>query len=219
MKTKLVKKGAEADIFESVWCNGMEQKQKCIIKKRNIKKYRNPQLDLRIRRNRTIRESKIISFVKRFQVRTPLIYFVDTKECTIYLQHIKGQLVYNLPDSEIIKACKEIGRMVAKLHKNGIMHGDLTTSNFILANKKGEKNQLFIIDFGLSQKTTEPGDHAIDLRLFKEILNSAHAAFMKKAWASFLAGYKAQLGSITTFNKILHLVSVIESRGRYANVV
>jgi TP53 regulating kinase-like protein len=208
---KLLKKGAEADIYESTW---NEQKIKCIIKKRKEKKYRNNTLDHRIRRNRTIRESEIISQVKRFGIFTPLVYFVNTIECTIYLQYVDGRTVYSLTDKEIIKACKEIGKIVAKLHQNGIMHGDLTTSNFILS-----KGRIFTIDFGLSNRTTKPEDHAIDLRLFKEILNSAHAAFMEKAWNSFLTGYKAQTRSTAKFNKIMHLVSVIEGRGRYATVV
>ena len=99
------------------------------------------------------------------------------------------------------------------MHKNGIMHGDLTTSNFILY-----KNMVYVIDFGLSQKTIKSEDHAVDLRLIKEILNSAHAKIMEPAWKNFLLGYKSVVGS-TNYLKIINLVSVIESRGRYATVV
>jgi TP53 regulating kinase-like protein len=56
------------------------------------------------------------------------------------------------------------------------------------------------------------------LRLIKEILNSAHAKIMESAWKNFLSGYKSVVGS-TNYAKIIHLVSVIESRGRYATVV
>ena len=66
------------------------------------------------------------------------------------------------------------------------MHCDLTTSNFILS-----KNKLVTIDFGLANKTNKADDYAIDLRLLKEILNSAHVHIMRKAWTSFLSGYKA----------------------------
>jgi len=78
--------------------------------------------------------------------------------------------------------------------------------------------KVFVIDFGLSIRTKKPDDHAVDLRLFKEILNSAHAPLMEKAWRNLLVGYKATVGS-SRFNEVTNLVSVIESRGRYATVV
>jgi len=205
---KLIKKGAEADIYLTSW-NG----NKSILKLREKKDYRNPTLDRRIREHRTIHESSIMSDVKSFGVCSPLVYYVDTKMCKIYMQHMKGKLVRDLSNQKMIKACEDIGKIVGKLHKNGIMHGDLTTSNFL-----SMKNKVFVIDFGLAQRTDKIEDHAIDLRLFKEILNSAHADIMEKSWAGFLKGYKKIIGS-SRHNRVLSQVSVIESRGRYANVV
>ena len=205
---KLLKRGAEADIYLTTW-NGM----KSILKIRKKKDYRNEILDTRIRTLRTIREAKMISEVKSFGVSTPLVYFVDQKKCEIFLQYVSGKLVRDLPGNMIIKICKEIGRIVGILHKNGIMHGDLTTSNFILT-----KERLIIMDFGLAQKTEKVEDHAIDLRLFKEVLNSAHVDIVGKSWQSFLHGYKKIVGG-TRMEKVIAQVSVIEKRGRYANVV
>lgn len=205
---KLIQKGAEADIYLTLW-----NEKKSILKIREKKDYRNPILDKRIREQRTIRESSIMADVKSFGVCSPLVYYVDTKLCRIYMQHMKGKLVRDLSNQKMIKACQEIGKIVGKLHKNGIMHGDLTTSNFLSLNDK-----VFVIDFGLAQRTDKIEDHAIDLRLFKEILNSAHAKIMEKAWAEFLKGYK-KVVSPSRHNRVLSQVSVIESRGRYANVV
>lgn len=205
---KLVKKGAEADIYVTIW-NGLDS----ILKIRKKKDYRVHSLDMRIRTLRTIREAKMISETKSFGITTPLVYFVDEKKCEIYLQLIKGKLVRDLPLNKIIKMCTEIGRIVGTLHKNGIMHGDLTTSNFILSDRG-----LVVLDFGLSQKTDKVDDYAIDLRLFKEVLNSAHAQIVEDAWVSFVLGYRKILGNMLT-EKVLSHVSVIEKRGRYANVV
>jgi len=205
---KLIKKGAEGDLFLTIW-----NKQKAVLKARKEKNYRNSQLDNRIRKQRTIRESKIISEVKSFGISTPLVYFVDIKNCAILMQYIRGTLIHDLPKSKLTLICKKIGQVVGTMHKNGIMHGDLTTSNFILSHDK-----IFVIDFGLSIRTKKPEDHAVDLRLFKEILNSAHVSVMKNAWKNFLQGYKIAVG-ISRFNKVTNLVSVIESRGRYAIVV
>ena len=203
-----MKKGAEADIYVTSW-NG----RKSILKIRKRKDYRNELLDNRIRRLRTTREAKMISEVKSFGISTPLVYFVDQKKCEIFLQYVPGKLVRDLPNDTIIKACKKIGRIVGTLHKNGIMHGDLTTSNFILT-----REGLIIIDFGLAQKTEKVEDHAIDLRLFKEVLNSAHIDIVGKSWESFLNGYEKIVG-ISRKERVISQVSVIEKRGRYANVV
>ncbi len=205
---KLIKKGAEGDLFLTKWND-----QKAILKERKKKNYRNSELDHRIRKQRTIRESEIISEVKSFGISSPLVFFVDTKKCIILMQYISGTLIHELPKSKLILNCKKIGKIVGTMHKNGIMHGDLTTSNFILSN-----NKIFVIDFGLAIRTKKPEDHAVDLRLFKEILNSAHASEMKKAWANFLDGYRTIVG-VSKFNKVSNLVSIIESRGRYATVV
>lgn len=205
---KLVKKGAEADIYVTSW-NGKNS----ILKIRKKKDYRVDSLDIRIRTLRTIREAKMISESKSFGITTPLVYFVDEKKCEIYLQFIKGKLVRDLPPNQIVKACKEIGKIVGILHKNGVMHGDLTTSNFILSQRG-----LVILDFGLAQKTDTVDDYAIDLRLFKEVLNSAHAQIVDNAWSLFVQGYQSILGK-TLAGKVINQVSVIEKRGRYANVI
>ena len=205
---KLLKKGAEADVYLSSW-NG----KKAILKIRKEKTYRNLVLDKKIRKHRTIKESEIISQVKSFGISTPLIYFLDINKCSILMQYIDGKLVRDMNEKIIEKTCFEIGKIVGILHKNGIMHGDLTTSNFILSKKK-----LILIDFGLANRTEKPDDHAIDLRLFKEILNSAHANILNKSWSNFLKGYSKSVGE-KYCKKIIKLVGVIESRGRYATVV
>lgn len=205
---KLIKKGAEADIYQTVW-----QNSNAILKIRKTKNYRNSSLDSKIRKQRTIKESQIISQVKSFGIPAPLVYFVNLKNTSIIMQEIPGKPVHDLSEPKIIQLSKTIGKLVGMLHKNGIMHGDLTTSNFIFF-----KNNVYVIDFGLSQNTIKPEDHAVDLRLIKEILNSAHAKIMVPAWKNFLLGYKSVVGS-ANYVKITKLVSDIESRGRYAQVV
>jgi len=205
---KLIKRGAEGDVFSLDW-NGRPS----VLKTRKAKAYRHPELDRKIRRYRTIHESEIISHVKSFGVPAPLIYFVDTGKHEIVMQRIPGTPVHDLPPGKVISCSEPIGRIAGLLHKNGVMHGDLTTSNFILS-----KDGVRVVDFGLAVRTEKPEDHAVDLRLIKEILNSAHAGIMDEAWRGFLRGYRSAVGAAYS-GKILRLVSVIESRGRYAAVV
>jgi len=205
---KLLKKGAEADLYQTNW-----QNSKAILKIRKVKKYRNSLLDSKIRKQRTIKESQMLSLVKSYGIPAPIVYFVNLEETSITMQEIPGTPVHDLSESKIIKLSKDIGKLVGVLHKNGVMHGDLTTSNFILFQKT-----VFVIDFGLSHISIKPEDHAVDLRLIKEILNSAHAEIMQSSWKNFLSGYKSVVGS-AYYAKIIKLVSDIESRGRYAQVV
>lgn len=205
---KLIKKGAEADIYVTEW-----QNSDAILKIRKSKNYRNPILDKNLRKQRTIKESQTIMEVKSFGIPAPLVYFVNLEKSSILMQRIPGKPIHDLPDSKVIALAKQMGNLVGMLHQNGIMHGDLTTSNFIFF-----QNKVYVIDFGLSQKTIKPEDHAVDLRLIKEILNSAHAKIMEKAWKNFLTGYGSVVGT-AQYLKIIKLVSEIESRGRYATVV
>ena len=205
---KLLKKGAEADIYLTQW-----DESRAILKARKPKRYRNPTLDSKIRKQRTIKEAQTISDIKTFGILSPLIYHVNLTKSEIVMQEIPGKPVHDLPESQIIKLSRDIGRLVGTMHNHGVMHGDLTTSNFILYKKK-----IYVIDFGLSQRTIKPEDHAVDLRLIKEILNSAHAKIMQPSWKNFLSDYKSVVGP-AKFAKITNLVSEIESRGRYATVV
>ena len=205
---ELIKKGAEADIYQTRW-----QDSRAILKIRKIKNYRNSSLDSKIRRQRTVKESQMISQVKSFGIPSPIIYFVNVEKGSILMQEIPGTPIHDLPPVKVIAISKEIGKLVGIMHKNGVMHGDLTTSNFILY-----KEKVYVIDFGLSQNTIKPEDHAVDLRLIKEILNSAHAQIMEPAWKNFQLGYKSAVGS-AYYAKIAKLVADIESRGRYAQVV
>ena len=205
---KLIKKGAEADIYDTMWKNS-----KAILKIRTTKNYRNSSLDSKIRKQRTIKEFQMLTQVKSFGIPTPLVYFVNLKNSSIVMQKIPGKTIHDLPNSSIVKLSKNIGNLVGLLHKNGIMHGDLTTSNFILF-----KKIIYVIDFGLSQNTIKYEDHAVDLRLIKEILNSAHTEIMESAWKNFLVGYKSIVGK-KDFEKIIKSVLDIEKRGRYATVV
>jgi TP53 regulating kinase-like protein len=204
----LIKKGAEADIYTTKW-----QNSKAIIKIRKVKHYRNQILDSTLRKQRTIKESQTISEVKSFGIPTPLVYFVNLKNSSIIMQQIPGKPIHDLSNPKIISLSQQMGKLAGLMHKNGIMHGDLTTSNFIFF-----QNKVFVIDFGLSQKTIKPEDHAVDLRLIKEILNSAHAAIMKQSWKNFLTGYRIVVGT-PKYLQIKKLVSEIESRGRYATVI
>ena len=135
----LIKKGAEANLylesFEEVF--HLPSKTMLVIKHRIPKKYRAPQLDLRLRENRTALEAKLLADAKIAGVATPVIYEVDKRGARIIMEFVEGSQIKTILDglneAEMKKLCETIGRNIARLHLAGIVHGDLTTSNMILA--------------------------------------------------------------------------------------
>jgi len=208
---KLIRKGAEASIYLSKWFEFS-----AIRKERLPKLYRQKALDDAIRTQRTLREALLIAKARESGVPTPLIYFVDPKKAEITMQNLEGKRLKEvfLEDDVALKKklAKDVGRMVAKLHSAGIIHGDLTTSNFIFNN-----NKLFLIDFGLAVQSTKQEDMGVDLKLIKEVLNGAHHNDFQKLYSQIVAGYEEVAGKKRT-KKVLEVVAEIERRGRYARI-
>lgn len=203
----LIKRGAEADIYLDDWYD-----KRAVRKVRKPKGYRNKILDLEIRTKRTLHEAEMLSYAKRAGISSPLLYFVDARNAEIVMQYIKGKLVRDLI-AKNLRLCKKMGIYAAKLHANNIVHGDLTTSNFIVNDSK-----LVLIDFGLAYHSDRTEDKAVDIRLIKEIMSSAHASVFKEAFENFIEGYESIAGKQLT-SKVISKVAEIERRGRYARVV
>jgi TP53 regulating kinase-like protein len=202
LQPKLVKRGAEADIYIVEWA-----RKKAISKLRTPKPYRHRELDAAIRKHRTIHEANFISAAKSTGVMSPFVHFVDPDNAEIIMEFVEGDNVREVITPDL---CHEMGRYAAILHASNIIHGDLTTSNFI-ANKK-----LVLLDFGLSYYSERTEDMATDIRLIKEVFTSAHIS-VKKAFPRFLEGYASVAGK-KRMDKILENVKEIEQRGRYARV-
>jgi len=197
---ELLFKGAESNIYLTKWYN-----KKAISKIRIPKIYRHRVLDDDLRRRRTISESKMITLAKEFGLRTPYIYLVDPFRAEIVMEYISGTRASKVLTSSI---CNEIGKFVSTLHLFNIIHGDLTPANFIVNRK------ITMIDMGLSFHSTRREDKAMDIRLFKEILNSTYQRYYTKFFGDFLDGYKSV--NSKELEKILQRMDEIETRKRYA---
>ena len=193
-KRKLIKKGAEADIFLISWFG-----EKAISKLRKPKPYRNALLDSEIRKKRTIHEANMLSATKIAKVPSPFVYFVDPIHAEVIMECIEGENVKAIIDPQL---ATEIGRHTARIHSRNIIHGESTTSNFIF-DKLHQK--LTVIDFGLSYFSERVEDRAVDIRLIKEILMSAYANDYEELFSGFLMGYKDICGDNQLTAKILVL--------------
>jgi len=208
-KPLLVKKGAEASLYLADW-----HSRKVMMKKRLPKKYRLSELDEQIKTYRTIHEPQLIRKAKKTGVPTPTIFLVDVKNATIIMEFIEGkqvkQLLNEVSETERQHLCFKIGELIGILHKNGIIHGDLTTSNMIL-NSEGK---IFFVDFGLGEKSKELEARGVDLHLMKRALQSTHFRFAKECFDTVIEGYSKVLGSETAEN-VLDKIKQIGKRGRY----
>lgn len=125
MTSKLIAQGAEAIITLS---------KNTITKDRIKKSYRIPELDEKIRKQRTKAEIKLL-FKANQIINTPKP-FENNSKYQIKMPFINGKkLSEHLDKFPLVKQkqiLKQIGKDIAKLHDEDIIHGDLTTSNMIL---------------------------------------------------------------------------------------
>lgn len=199
---KIIKRGAEAVLY----LDGSN-----LVKERAKKNYRLAEIDEKLRKLRTRKEAKLLNEAKRVGVETPKIFSVDEKGFKITMEFVEGERLkefFNETDDESRKkVAEELGRQIGLLHKNGIVHGDLTTSNMIL---KGD--EIFFIDFGLGEFSKKEEDLATDLSVLKEAFTSTHFKHLNLLWESFIKGYEQ---TNDNFNKVLDTLNDIEKRGRY----
>ena len=131
---KLIQQGAEAKIF-------LDEKNNLIIKDRISKSYRIPELDKKIIKQRTKAETKLLT--KANQIINSPLPEKSREENKIIMPYIEGEkLSTSLNDFPLEKQkqiLKKVGESIAKLHKEDIIHGDLTTSNMILVNNNENK--------------------------------------------------------------------------------
>jgi len=208
---KLIKKGAEADLYLIKWLDLL-----AVRKVRVPKPYFQPQLDQAIRSYRTSQEALFLRKARECGVSTPLVYFVDPKRAELIMQYIEGEwlkeVLLTRSADECVELCREMGRVIALLHSHDIMHSDLTPSNFILSN-----GRLVALDFGLSFISKKLEDRAVDLHLLKGVLISTYTEKADLYFNSTLEGYGSIHGEAFV-NTLKAKIREIERRGRYARV-
>ncbi|EGD76966.1 TKL family protein kinase [Salpingoeca rosetta] len=106
-----------------------------------------------------------------------------------------------------MEAAREMGRIVATLHKNDVVHGDLTTSN-ILRRHTGE---YVVIDFGLSSVSKLDEDMAVDLYVLERALISTHIG-AAEMFDELLRVYRQVGGDFTA--SVITRLNDVRARGR-----
>jgi len=187
---QLISQGAEARVYKFKFLQ-----QPAVVKERFPKLYRLQVLDQKLSNKRLIQEAKCIAKCKKFGVDTPTVYFVDTITNRLYLEFIAGitvkQFLYDnhaTNEKDCSEACAGVGKSIALTHDADIIHGDLTTSNFMLRNSSS--SGVVMIDFGLSYTSSLAEDKAVDLYVLERAFLSTHPN-SESLFNSVLEAYKA----------------------------
>lgn len=189
---KKISEGAEAFIYLDTYM-GIP----VVVKDRVAKRYRNPDLDKRIREQRTKSEARILARASH-TANTPRVLHISGFR--LYINYIAGRTLNTLEEISA-PVIKEAGRQLALLHGIGVSHGDYTPANLMLDNS----GKLWVIDFGLSEITDSTESKALDLLLMKRSLD-------KDRYSVFIEWYTK---NNTSGKALMAKLEEIERRGRY----
>lgn len=203
---KLLKKGAEAELYLIDWFG-----YKAVKKIRVEKSFRVKELDIYLRRYRTSNEAKLLINVKKIKVPVPTVFDVDLNEHSITMEFLEGVSLKELIPQMNVERLKEVfmvlGNIVGNMHQNGFFHGDLTTSNIILVDQK-----IFLVDFGLGGSSKEIESFGVDIHLMLRALESTHHEISRECFEYFKSGY---IESFNQYKAVFNKVNEIRKRGRY----
>ncbi len=207
-----VSRGAEARLHAVSWL-GLD----ALRKDRDEKSYRPKELDVRLRRDRTKNEVRLLAEARRLGVRTPIVYDVDLTQFRIILEHLPGPTLKELleasaPETGPVEApLRAFGRALGTLHAGGISHGDLTSSNVLFPD--GPTGPAALLDLSMGSRSASVEEKGIDLHLVEEDLKGLHPKG-EGLYREFLAGY--EVGNPDGSKEVRQRAKEIKGRIRYA---
>ncbi|ETS82219.1 hypothetical protein PFICI_07221 [Pestalotiopsis fici W106-1] len=260
----LITQGAEGRLYKT---SHLLPSIPCALKHRPSKPYRHPVLDARLTRHRILAEARILQKCRREGVAVPALYAVDEANGVLAMEWVPGAPVRvrvnewlrrrreareqrgedgaaevaadeGVHVEELVGLMRRMGEAVGRLHKSGIVHGDLTTSNMMLRpweRGKGPSNgyattaveetdenasevagaevldgEIVIIDFGLASQGTADEDRAVDLYVLERAFGSTHPK-AEGLFSAVLDGYR---GTFKGAPVVLKKLEDVRMRGR-----
>lgn len=149
------------------------------------------------------------------------MYFVDYSSHCIFLEEIVDSCTVreHIPlcsDQELEQLVERMGKILAKMHDEDLIHGDLTTSNMLV--RRGHEDgefQLFVIDFGLSYTSALPEDKGVDLYVLEKAFLSTHP----NSGALFKKLLKTYAASSNKSSAVIKKLDEVRLRGRKRSMV
>jgi N6-L-threonylcarbamoyladenine synthase/protein kinase Bud32 len=174
-----------------------------VTKRRPEKRYRHPDLDARLRSERTAAEARLTSLARRRGVPTPSLWDVDHEAARLVFERV-GEA--DLGDALTEPRVRRVGDHLAAIHDAGFVHGDPTVRNVRV---DPDTERVYLIDFGLGYHTEDVEDYAMDLHVFEQSITGT-AADHESLCRAFEEAYR-EAGSEPVIDRLRE----IEGRGRY----
>lgn len=200
---KVLSEGAEAQI--------LIVDDNILKKVRLPKNYRLEEIDTKLRKFRNRREFKVLTKLKEAGVNVPDVYenleSAKEKQIAFTFEYIKGNILKDVLDKKLLFLAFE---QIIKMHNAGVVHCDLTTLNMLVRD-----NQVYLIDFGLSEFSRNIEERAVDLNLFFNCIKNEHLNLYSKK-QELIKRYLKELGDKNLGNgeAVIKRLEQVEHRGR-----
>ena len=211
---RTIAQGAEAVLEEGRFLG-----RPAVLKLRRPKGYRHPDLETSIRTNRTRAEARALRDARAAGVRTPAVLDADPREGRLVLELVEGPTVRaaldGLPGVDRERVARALGGALGALHAAGMVHGDPTTSNFVLERlEEGVPVMLAVLDISLGGRADGVEERGVDLRLLSEAFGSTHHVhgdLIDAVYEGYAEAFPEGAG------EALDRMDEIASRGRYVS--
>jgi Kae1-associated kinase Bud32 len=214
--------GAEAEVWRGSWM-GLP----AVRKQRRLRSWRHPDLDDRLGRRRMLAEARLMVRLYKNGLNIPILYDCDVEGQQLVMSNVPGKPLIDLlndrsiGDDAVIEHLRSTGRSIRMLHRQAIVHGDLSTNNIMIT----PDDDAVLIDFGLAKIEFETELYGIDLHVLFEILGASHP-HREGAMEAVLEGYQQceeELGPPPTtpggdpvsMNDVIERFDLIRTRVRY----
>ncbi|KAG5476955.1 hypothetical protein LSCM1_05289 [Leishmania martiniquensis] len=257
----LIFQGAESKVYHCIFYGAP-----AVCKHRFVKRYRNPILDERLRAQRTRREARALERCVKKGIRAPRLLGADYANTFLVMSYEAGPTVKEALDTEHTAGVQQtskgavasvhqqqptpspvtaallhsIGVVVARLHNANIVHGDLTTSNFIYVCDGGAAaaaskvdgmtapessapmlptaEDIIVLDFGLISDKYSAEERAVDLYVLERAIASTHPYLSAFASDVLLEGYRSATDP-EKGEEALRRLEAVRARGRKRSMV
>ncbi|XP_076449186.1 EKC/KEOPS complex subunit Tp53rkb-like [Babylonia areolata] len=238
MDRVFLKQGAEAKLQKCTFYG-----KPCLVKERFQKKYRHPVLDRSLTTQRLKSEVRAMLRCRTNGIRTPAVYMVDMESSTIYMEYVEPsvtvrEFIANIQQSQLgeeplLKLAGKIGQVIGTAHRCNIIHGDLTSSNMLLAPRLQPDSarqtsagdmlntditdlDVVLIDFGLTSLEGTAEDKGVDLYVLERALLSTHPN-TQHVFEAILAAYRQHNRSGAA--EVIRKLDEVRLRGRKRTMV